>query len=255
MAKTIQASRDQPRIKAIFLIVDWDKVKALSALFAKENCSLCFVSKGFGTANSDILDVLGIGATDKAVFFCFADSSQTLRLIQAVRRSMGARSAGAGIAFTVPLSGLSAPVMKMFETMHDENEAAKVALAAQSDTAKHETTQKESMMETESIAIKNDMIISVLNAGYSDEFMATARKAGSRGGTIISARGLSTQLVKKFLGISVQEEKEIVIILANSEAKAAIMQAVSAGFGISTKAAGLIFSLPVDQVMSLNELS
>jgi nitrogen regulatory protein PII len=253
MAKIIQAGCDQNRIKAIFLIVDWDKVQTLSELFNKENCALCFVSKGQGTANSDILDVLGVGATDKAVFFCFVESSQTLRLIQSVRRSMGARSAGAGIAFTVPLSGLTAPVMKMFENMYAESEAVKAAAGAVAkDFAKKETT-KESIME--SIAIKNDMIISVLNSGYSDAFMAAARKAGSRGGTVISARGLSTQLVKKFLGISVQEEKEIVIILANSDVKAAIMQAISAGFGISTKAAGLIFSLPVDQVMSLNELS
>jgi nitrogen regulatory protein PII len=253
MAKTIQAGGNQNRIKAIFLIVDWDKVRALSEVFNKEKCALCFVSKGQGTANSAILDVLGVGATDKAVFFCFAESSQTLRLIQAVRRSMGARSAGAGIAFTVPLSGLTSPILKMFETMRIESETAKADTNAQATNTNANTNTKETIME--SIAIKNDMIISILNSGYSDAFMTAARKAGSRGGTVISARGLSTQLVKKFLGISVQEEKEIVIILANSDVKAAIMQTISAGFGTSTKAAGLIFSLPVDQVMSLNELS
>ena len=104
------------------------------------------------------------------------------------------------------------------------------------------------------IAIKNDLIITILNHGYSDDFMTTAREAGARGGTVISARGLSAQKAKKFLGISVQEEKEIIIILANKEQQVPIMQAVSSAFGTSSKAGGTIFSLPVDQVMSLNEI-
>ncbi|GHU39129.1 nitrogen regulatory protein P-II [Spirochaetia bacterium] len=248
MANEIKARDDQIRLKAMFIIVDWDRVKPLSAILEKAHCPFCFVSKGSGTANSEILDILGIGATDKAVFLCLAQSSQTAGLVQAVRHSMGSRSAGAGIAFTIPLSGVNALIMKMFEDIHAE------ALAA--GTGKPQVNTKETKMEAvESIEIKNDMIISILNAGYSDAFMSAARKAGARGGTVLSARGLSQQIATKFLGISVQEEKEIVIILAQSDTKVAIMQAISAGFGTSTKAAGLIFSLPVDQVMSLNELS
>jgi hypothetical protein len=232
------AKKDRPRLKAVFFIVDWSKLHVISEVFEKEAALLTFVSKGSGTANSDILDILGIGATDKAVFLCIAPSTDTRRLVQEVRHRMGAQSAGAGIAFTVPFSGIDAPVMQLF-------------LDAPGDTTSD--TNKEKAMK--SIEIKNDLILSVLNQGYSDAFMAAARKAGARGGTVISARGISEQVAKKFLGISVQGEKEIILILANSEQKIAIMQAVSAEFGASTKAAGIIFSLPVDQVTSLNELS
>ncbi|MDR1996742.1 MAG: P-II family nitrogen regulator [Candidatus Margulisbacteria bacterium] len=103
------------------------------------------------------------------------------------------------------------------------------------------------------IVIKNDLIISILNQGYSDAFMAVARKAGARGGTVLSARGISRQMVKKFLGISVQDEKEIILILSARKKRAAIMRAVHKSFGAATKAAGVVFSLPVDQVMSLSE--
>jgi nitrogen regulatory protein PII len=57
------------------------------------------------------------------------------------------------------------------------------------------------------------------------------------------------------LGISVQDEKEIIFILADKDNAAPIMDAVKTDFGASSKAAGVIFSLPVDQVMSLNALS
>jgi nitrogen regulatory protein PII len=236
--------KNQLRLKAVFLIVDWNKVYAVSEVFEKEPSLLTFVSKGSGTANSEILDILGIGATDKAVFLCIAPSTDTHRLIQAVRHKMGAQSAGAGIAFTVPFSGINISIMKIFlDALAENTEAGKKLI----------DTHKEKAMK--SIEIKNDLILSILNQGYSDAFMSAARKAGARGGTVISARGISEQVAKKFVGISLQEEKEIILILANSEQKVAIMRAVSTEFGVSTKAAGLIFSLPVDHVSSLNELT
>jgi nitrogen regulatory protein PII len=98
------------------------------------------------------------------------------------------------------------------------------------------------------------MIVSILNQGNSDAFMTHARKAGARGGTVISARGISQELMKKFFGISVQDEKEIIVILADKDTVVPIMDAVKSDFGPSSKAAGVIFSLPVDRVMSLNAL-
>jgi nitrogen regulatory protein PII len=258
MAKETKARGNQISIKAMFIIVDWDKVQVISEVFAQANCALCFVHKGLGTANSEILDVLGIGATAKAVFLCFTPSSVTERVIEAVRHAMGRRSVGAGIAFTVPLSGTTAPILRMFESTKAEDEANASSGGTPAKTTKRETFMASFLGPKEakgSIVINNDMIISILNAGYSDALMTEARKAGARGGTVFSARGLSVQLAKKFLGISVQEEKEIVIILAQNDVKTPIMQAISAGFGTATKAAGMVFSLPVDQVMGLSELA
>jgi nitrogen regulatory protein PII len=262
MAKETKARGNQIGLKAMFLIVDWDKVQVVTEVFHKENCALCYVHKGLGTANSEILDVLGIGATEKAILLCFTHSSATGHLIQAVCHAMGPRSIGAGIAFTVLLSGTSANIIKMFESIKNDADAAQEAVGTTpAFTPKKETfmasflAPRDSKESKGSIVIKNDLIISVLNSGYSDAFMAEARKAGARGGTVFSARGLSAELAKKFLGISVQEEKEIVLILAQNDVKVPIMQAISAGFGTSSKAEGLIFSLPVDQVMSLNEFS
>jgi hypothetical protein len=56
----------------------------------------------------------------------------------------------------------------------------------------------------------------------------------------------------KFFGISVQEEKEIIIILTAREQKVAIMQTVSQTYGINAPAEGIVFSLPVDGVQGVN---
>jgi nitrogen regulatory protein PII len=220
----------KPFLKLLFFIIDWDKAKAVSDVFGERR--FVFMSKGLGTASSEILDLLGLGNSDKAVILCLKEGKST-ELVDAVRAKLGARSVGAGIVFTIPLSGINAPVMQLFlESITVE--------------------EKDETMEGK-VEIKNDLIMAILNHGYSDDFMATARSAGARGGTVISARGISQQKVKKFLGISVQDEKEIIIILADREKKVPIMQAVSGAFGPSSKAEGMVFSLPVDQVMSLNQ--
>jgi nitrogen regulatory protein PII len=249
-AKPVQAGGKMPALKMILLILDWDKAKAVSDVLGKGLCPLVFITKGSGTARSEVLDLLGVGATEKAVFVCVAEGSATPQLIKGVRHVMGSQSVGAGIAFTVPLSGINLPLMKVFLEMNTEN----VENEKPKENPKMANNNKMDAPASGAIQIKNDLIISILNHGFSDAFMSVARKAGAKGGTVLSARGLSQQIVKKFLGISVQDEKEIILILADKDTKVAIMQAVSAAHGIDSKAGGVVFSLPVDQVMSLNEI-
>jgi nitrogen regulatory protein PII len=248
MARTIGPGDARIRLKALFLVVDWDRLNVITEALVRENCLLSFVCNGSGTASSEIIDLLGIGATVKAVFFCLAQSEDTPHIIQEVRQALGARSAGAGIAFSVPLGGVSARIFAMFE------ESALRAAAEQPRGLEAEGSAAEEERDVKAIAINNGVIISILNRGNSDAFMTQARKAGARGGTVISARGISQELMKKFFGISVQDEKEIIIILADKDTVVPIMEAVKSDFGPSSRAAGVIFSLPVDRVMSLNAL-
>lgn len=241
MAKTITATDEHIRLKALFLIVDWSKLNVVSEVFAKENCLLSFVSNGNGTASSDIIDLLGIGVTEKALFLCVVQSTDTPRIIKGVRNVMGIGGVGAGIAFSVPLSGVTARLFTMFE----ENSKNQIG---------DNMTNTKEINTMNAIEIKNEMLVSILNSGNSDAFMTEARKAGARGGTVLSARGISQEAIKKFFGISVQDEKEIIIILADKDKTVPIMNAVKTNFGASSKAAGVIFALPVDQVMSLNAL-
>ncbi|MDR3138484.1 MAG: hypothetical protein LBT95_02300, partial [Treponema sp.] len=55
-----------------------------------------------------------------------------------------------------------------------------------------------------------------------------------------------------FFGVSVQDEREIIIIVTSRDKKAPIMQAISQAYGITSEAGGIIFSLPVDKIMGLN---
>jgi hypothetical protein len=229
-------SRSQPRLKLVFFIIDWNKSHLLSEVFDQEHVRFHFISKGRGTARSEVLDLLGIGADDKAVVICLEQEIFAPILLKEVRQKVGRHSPGAGIAFSIPLSGINTPVLRVFKESVLKNEKIIPAQGGEP-------------MKTE---INSDLIISVLNQGYSDDFMTVAREAGASGGTVISARGLAHSGPVKFFGVSVQDEKEIVLILSSREKKVPIMQAVSEACGITSKAGGIIFSLPVDQVVGMS---
>ncbi|MDR2245252.1 MAG: hypothetical protein LBE17_01045 [Treponema sp.] len=230
-----QEVKKPPVMKMLVFIVDWGKIKAISSVFEQENVRFHFISKGRGTASSEILDLLGIGASDKAVIISLEQDVMIPVLLKEVRKKLGFHSPGAGIAFTIPLSGINNAILHIFKDSINKNE--KILLE----------TGAVKMSDT-----KHDLIVSIINQGYSDEFMTTAREAGATGGTVLSARGLTHQGPVKFFGVSVQEEREIIIILTSREKKTAIMQATSQAYGITSHAAGIIFSVPVDNVMGLS---
>jgi nitrogen regulatory protein PII len=225
-----------PVLKLMAFIVDWQKLKIINEVFDKEHVRFHFFSKGRGTASSEILDLLGIGASDKAVVLCIEQDGKIPALLKGVRKKLGFHSPGAGIAFTIPLSGINNPILKIFKDQ---------ILKDFSSTEIKETA-------TMGSEVKHDLILSVINRGYSDEFMTLARESGATGGTVINARGQTHEGAVKFFGVSVQEERELILILTNREKKAAIMQAVSQAYGLTTKAGGIVFSLPVDRVMGLS---
>jgi hypothetical protein len=225
-----------PILKCVFFIIDWNKIDIISQVFEQDNVRFHFLYKGRGTASSDILDLLGIGSTEKAVVMCLEQDLMVPVLLKEVSKKLGLHSPGAGIAFTIPLSGINSLILQAFKESVE----------------KHLETKSEKDREKMSNEIKHDLIISVINHGYSDEFMAVAKKAGATGGTVISARGVAHRGPVKFFGISVQDEKEIIIIVAAREKKTAIMRAVSISHGVSTKAGGIVFSLPVDGIMGLD---
>lgn len=99
-----------------------------------------------------------------------------------------------------------------------------------------------------------DLIITIINHGDSDIVMDAAKSAGATGGTVLTARGLGAKEAEKFFGISIQLEKEVVLIVTKRIAKKDIMQAICKVSGLNTKASGISFSLPIDDVIGLASL-
>jgi nitrogen regulatory protein PII len=230
--------KQMPKLKLVIFIVDWSRTHIITNVCVNEKVRFHFTCVGRGTANSEILDLLGIGSGEKAVILCLEQEIGVNVLMKEVRKELKSHGPGAGIAFTVPLSAINDPILLVFKQsiLKNENISGKNSGKGANMASKH----------------SHDLIVSIVNHGYTDELMNTARTAGARGGTVLHARGTAHEGPVKFFGISVQDEKEIIMILAENDKKVPIMQAISENYGLNTKAQGLIFSLPVDNVIGLS---
>ena len=99
---------------------------------------------------------------------------------------------------------------------------------------------------------KFEVVVTVINHGYTNLVMDAARQVGARGGTVLNARGIAREEVEQFLGISVQAEKEVVFMVVDSATRRAVMQAISETAGLKTPGRGIVFSLPVSQAIGLS---
>jgi len=227
-----------PSMKLVFFITDWSRANIVSDVCVEEKVRFHFTILGQGTASSDVLDLLGIGSSEKAVTTCLEQEVGVPVLLKEVRKKLKTYGPGAGIAFTVPLSAINDPVMLIFKQSIMKNEKI-----------------TEDIGEGVNIMAKDhshDLILAIVNHGYSDELMVTAREAGARGGTVINARGQAHHGAVKFFGVSVQDEREIILILVRSDQKVDIMKAICEAHGLNSKAQGIVFSLPVDSVIGLS---
>ena len=96
-----------------------------------------------------------------------------------------------------------------------------------------------------------DAVVVVMERGYTNVAMDAARKAGARGGTVIAARGIAEDEVKRFFGIEIQAEKEIVFLIVRSEERQEIMTALMKAVGMNTRSHGLVLSVPLSGAIGL----
>ena len=81
-----------------------------------------------------------------------------------------------------------------------------------------------------------------------EEVMAAAKPAGAGGGTVFHSRRVCSEESIQMWGITIQQEREIVLILAEEEKKVAIMQAITEKCGAQSEAHGIVVSMPVDEL-------
>ena len=98
----------------------------------------------------------------------------------------------------------------------------------------------------------HEAIFCIVNSGYSELVMDAAKKLSARGGTVINARGTASKDAEKFFNITIEPEKEIVMILVPSAIKDDVLHALYKEAGLDTPGQGIAFALPVDSVVGLS---
>lgn len=75
----------------------------------------------------------------------------------------------------------------------------------------------------------------IVNEGYAEDVMDVAREQDARGGTILNARGVAREEAAAFFGISLNIEKEIVMMVVPKTIKDNILNAIYKEMGMEKK--------------------
>ncbi|MBP5382355.1 MAG: hypothetical protein J6Y45_03290 [Bacteroidales bacterium] len=94
---------------------------------------------------------------------------------------------------------------------------------------------------------KYELIVCIVNAGFSQNVAAAATKAGAKGGSVVKGRGTANPEAEEFFNISIQPNKEVVLILVTADIKDAVMRSIYKESGLTTDGQGIAFSLPVSR--------
>ncbi len=224
-------------LRVLMLIATPKLADKAAKLFQKVDAPLLHRLHAVGTASSEMMDILGLGSIDKGLLVSILPKGKADEMLGQFHTTLRLGLPGSGIAFTLPLSGANALVFRMLDP-----------LAAREQT----TGKEENNMEDH----KHMLIAAVVNQGYSEKVMDAARAAGAGGGSVLHSRHIidgESEAAVSFWGLNVQEEKEIILIISNTENKLAIMKAVGEACGMRTEAQGIVVSLPIDSAIGLGE--
>ena len=223
--------RKPEQMTLIMSIVERGSGSKLVKLYNKNQIFTHIRCEGQGTATSEILDILGLGGSEKDILLSITTRTAARVLLDKLDDELRGAAPGRGIAFTVPLTAVNSLIAAFIDFK-----------------TKPESEGSEPMENQQ----KSSMILVTVNQGYTETVMETARKAGARGGTIIRGRWAGDESFAQSSGITtLQEEKELIFIVAPTEIRNRIMEAVSKEHGLRTEAGAMVTTIGVEQLVHL----
>ena len=211
-------------------IVDRNNSKKYFDFYKQEELHVMYVTMGQGTARGDILDYLGLEASEKMVAFHFLELENWKIVKRDLQKKLQIDAPGEGIAFLVPLSSIGGKRTLQF------------------------LLEKKELPEREESSLKDttyELIIAIADQGNLELVMDAARGAGAYGGTVIHAKGTGMEYAEKYLGVTIAAEKEMIFIVTKKEQKNGIMKAIMEQAGMDSAAKTVVFSLPVTDTAGL----
>ena len=221
-------------LRALFLITNPKSADKGSEIFLKNSIPIHYKLHALGTASSEMMDILGLGSPEKTILISFVPKAAATTMLRKFKRELKLGSVNSGIAFTIPLNAASNLIVRMMESMPNEPTS----------------TRKDTFIMSDN---KFSLIAAIVNPGCSEDVMEIARSAGARGGTLLHSHRLGKQETVGFWGLSLNEEREIILIITSEETKLKIMQTISEKCGMHSEAQGVFLSLPVEAALGLAE--
>jgi len=177
---------------------------------------------GDGTVANNLLNILGITEIRKEIFITITDKKIENLIYEEMSNEFKLDKPNHGIAFSVPLK----KCLGIGQIKTESN------------------LQKEGVRDLEAI-------FAIVDKGLSDDVLESAQRAGSTGGTIIHGRGTALEETERLFNITIEPEKEIVLIISNKDNTGKIVNKINENLDIEESNKGIIFVLDVSRSVGI----
>ena len=203
-------------------IVAQDKGSKVLAVAREVGVQGGTILHGVGTASRTIFDYLGLNDKKKALILIVGERDLIIRAAEHISEKMEFNKPNHGIAYIEN-------VLKIYGSHFSNGEG-------------------EERGEGE---IMYNAIYTIVERGRADEVIEAAEKAGSKGGTVINARGAGTHETQKVFNMVIEPEKEIVLVISEVDKTRAIVDSIREKIQIEEPGNGILYVTDVRETYGM----
>lgn len=215
---------DQKQLVLFFVIVNFGLGSKVMKIAKQNGITGGTIFLGKGTINNHLLEILDLSDVRKEIVMIIAEKTLASQALEELNRKFNFDKPKHGIAFSTSVAGLIG-TRDSLELNHKESRGV-------TDTMHH-------------------AIFTVVDKGNADAVIQAATAAGSRGATIINARGSGIHENSMLFSMAIEPEKEIVMILATNDLTEAIVASIRENLKIDDPGNGIMFILNVNKTYGL----
>lgn len=179
---------------------------------------------GRGTVSSSLLNFLSLYDERKEIVLFGADSDTAERVLDELNKEFQFEKPNHGIAFNICACNIVG-------------------------SRSYKCNEKERGVNNHMYQI----IMTIVNRGKAEDVIEVAKAAGSKGGTIVNARGSGTNETSKLFNMPIEPEKEIVMIISKEDTTDSIVSSIKEKLEIDKPGKGIIIVQNLNQVYGIYE--
>ncbi|HHV08802.1 MAG TPA: P-II family nitrogen regulator [Clostridiales bacterium] len=182
------------------------------------------ISLAKGTVSNKILDYLGLSDIRKEILYMVADKKTAYQALEKLNEEYKFNKPNHGIAYTTPICAIMGMRCYKCDQMNSER-------------GEEDTMYK--------------VITVIVEKGKAEDVIEAATKAGSKGGTIMNGRGSGIHETSKLFSMDIEPEKEIVIILSETDMTEAIAASIRKDLNMDEPGKGIIYIQDVNMTYGI----
>ena len=199
-------------LEMLVVIVEQNKASKVLHLADEKGVTASVAMLGRGTASRTLFDYLGLNDKKKAVLMLFGKTEEIMDLADYLVEKLEMDKPNHGIAY----------IESAFNVFGTEDNA----------NGSENIKRGEKMYNA---------IYTIVEKGNADDVIEAAEKAGSRGGTVMHARGSGSEEARKVFNMLIEPEKEIVLIISEEAKTKDIVESIRKETQIEEEGKGIIF--------------